>query len=555
MSIMAPHLLCNRKIVMDDKYICHYLLGWRMNVHILAMNAVGFFFFKFVLRNDYERRALSERALARYETRRVVLESIIGTKPVPQDCVDERWKWFKGCLGALDGTYIAVTPSASDRPRYRTRKGRLATNVLGVCTRDMQFIYVLAGWEGSASDSRILRDAVIGQNGLVVPIGAYYLVDGGYTNGEGFLAPYRGKRYHLQEWNSGRRTPQNREELFNYRHARARNVIERCFGLLKKRWGILRSPSFYPIRTQSRIILACCLLHNFVRMNMAIDPEELSSLPEDTQPVGEEPINIIGTVEPSNEWTQMRDALAQDMFMEWRNRLMASEDGDNIEQSRNNTGSRRNWTKQEVETLLTILEELVVEGNKQENGTFKTGSHEEACMRMRNRIPGITLTIKHIVNKMKRWSSKLNDVVDMMNTSGFGWDDTRKCVTCDNSQVLSEYLEVDDDWLPHDNSPPSVGNTNEPPPKRQRLAHVATKFLESFESKMDAVTADFGKVASKLPDPSKRDLVEEVKKLGLTEEEEIDLVIKFSHNQPYEKFFWEFHGPQRMTFVRKIMKM
>lgn len=43
---------------------------------------------------------------------------------------------------------------------------------------------------------------------------------------------------------------------------------------------------------------------------------------------------------------------------------------------------------------------------------------------------------------MKRWSIKLNDVVDMMNTSGFGWDDTRKCVISDNSQVLYEYLEV-----------------------------------------------------------------------------------------------------------------
>jgi hypothetical protein len=35
----------------------------------------------------------------------------------------------------------------------------------------MKFIYVLAGWEGSASDSRILRDAIIRENGLKVPIG------------------------------------------------------------------------------------------------------------------------------------------------------------------------------------------------------------------------------------------------------------------------------------------------------------------------------------------------------------------------------------------------
>ncbi|KAL7234997.1 hypothetical protein ACSBR1_018470 [Camellia fascicularis] len=49
------------------------------------------------------------------------------------------------------------------------------------------------------------------------------------------------------------------------KHAQARNVIERCFGLLKMRWTILRSASYYPIRTQNRIITTCCLLHNFIR--------------------------------------------------------------------------------------------------------------------------------------------------------------------------------------------------------------------------------------------------------------------------------------------------
>ncbi|KAG6470236.1 hypothetical protein ZIOFF_071298 [Zingiber officinale] len=68
----------------------------------------------------------------------------------------------------------------------------------------MQFTYVLSGWEGSAADSRVLRDAITRKNGLKVPHGYYYLVDAGYTNCEGFLAPYRGQRYHLNEWKEGR---------------------------------------------------------------------------------------------------------------------------------------------------------------------------------------------------------------------------------------------------------------------------------------------------------------------------------------------------------------
>ncbi|KAH1106699.1 hypothetical protein J1N35_010467 [Gossypium stocksii] len=118
--------------------------------------------------------------------------------------------------------------------------------MLGVCTPDMHFVYVLPGWEGSIADGRVLRYAISRIHGLKVPHGCYYLVDVGYTNCEGFLAPFRGQRYHLNEWRQGQQlsTP---EEFFNMKHASAHNVIERCFGLLKLRWEILRSPSFYPI--------------------------------------------------------------------------------------------------------------------------------------------------------------------------------------------------------------------------------------------------------------------------------------------------------------------
>ncbi|VVA37393.1 PREDICTED: ALP1 [Prunus dulcis] len=67
-------------------------------------------------------------------------------------------------MGALDGTHILVTVSAEDRPRYRNRKGDISTNVLGVCDPDLKFIYVLSGWEGSASDARVLRDALAKDN-------------------------------------------------------------------------------------------------------------------------------------------------------------------------------------------------------------------------------------------------------------------------------------------------------------------------------------------------------------------------------------------------------
>ncbi|XLR31662.1 hypothetical protein S83_059562, partial [Arachis hypogaea] len=90
--------------------------------------------------------------------------------PVPEDCIDPDGNGLSllGCLGALDGTYIDVTVPKDDKSRYRTRKSRISTNVLGVCNRNMNFVYVLSGWEGSTSDSRVLRDAITRRNGLKI---------------------------------------------------------------------------------------------------------------------------------------------------------------------------------------------------------------------------------------------------------------------------------------------------------------------------------------------------------------------------------------------------
>ncbi|KAG6500026.1 hypothetical protein ZIOFF_039840 [Zingiber officinale] len=126
-------------------------------------------------------------------------------EPIPESCEDDRWKPFKGCLGALDGTFIPVTPPKEEKQRYRTRKG------------------------GSAHDGRVLRDAISRPTGLKVPQGCYYLVDAGYCNSSGFLVPYRGHRYHLNEFDGHR--PETPEEYFNMKHSRARNIHKDAKGL------------------------------------------------------------------------------------------------------------------------------------------------------------------------------------------------------------------------------------------------------------------------------------------------------------------------------------
>ena len=78
---------------------------------------------------------------------------------------------------------------------------------------------------------------------LLIGIDNYYLCNARYTNKEGFLAPYRGQRYHLNDW-SEYHQPTTPQEYFNMKHSQARNCIDRYFGILKAKWAILREKLF-----------------------------------------------------------------------------------------------------------------------------------------------------------------------------------------------------------------------------------------------------------------------------------------------------------------------
>jgi hypothetical protein len=87
---------------------------------------------------------------------------------------------MQNCIGAIDGTHISMTIPLGQQEPYRNRKQGLSQNMMVACDFDLKFVRVHTGWEGSASDARVLHDAL--NHGFSVPPGKFYLVDAGYAN-------------------------------------------------------------------------------------------------------------------------------------------------------------------------------------------------------------------------------------------------------------------------------------------------------------------------------------------------------------------------------------
>ncbi|XP_042027523.1 uncharacterized protein LOC121774718 isoform X2 [Salvia splendens] len=116
---------------------------------------------------------------------------------------------------------------------------------------------------------------------------------------------------------SASHTPENPIMMFNMWHTKARNVIERAFSVLKMRWDILRSASYYSIKVQIRLMMACFLLHNYICTVILVDPlDELIDRWDEAGGNAEEPIGqeFVDTIEATSERSMTRDAMAQAMW-------------------------------------------------------------------------------------------------------------------------------------------------------------------------------------------------------------------------------------------------
>ena len=233
-----------------------------------------------------------------------------------------KFRPFANSFGSGDFTHIACEFRKEDFGRMLNRKGYTSLNVFMMTNWDMTIAHVLSGADGGSNDSTVFENKVRQRLSQMLPPGGYILLDAIFKNTSTTLVPYRGVRYHLKEW--ARRPdmrPLNCKELFNLRHAMLRNIIERLFGVIRMKFGILRTAlqtnlqNTDYISKYNRIVYAIACLFNDMREFGEINIADIQGGIDDGVdaygPEEDDNLELLGDI--------LRNKIAQELWSDYQN--------------------------------------------------------------------------------------------------------------------------------------------------------------------------------------------------------------------------------------------
>lgn len=181
---------------------------------------------------------------------------------------EKKWQ-FPLCIGALDGKHIAFTPSSKNANFFFNYKGFHSIILLAIADAHAKFLFVEAGFNGRLSDGGALQRSdfmhilefpekylpprkSIGNNRTLPYV---FVGDNAFPLMPNLMTPFPYS------------TMDGSKQLFNYSLSRSRQCIERAFGLMSNRFQILQKRIRLDETKTRKIVLACCVLHNFLVEN------------------------------------------------------------------------------------------------------------------------------------------------------------------------------------------------------------------------------------------------------------------------------------------------
>lgn len=175
---------------------------------------------------------------------------------------------FPNCLGALDGKHVNIQAPSNSGSLYFNYKKTFSIVLLALVDSHYNFISVDVGAYGKNSDGGIFANSNLGkalQRGTLSVPGNVALP--GTSNeaphvivgDEAFpLKTYLMRPYPGQDLDISKR-------IFNYRLCRVRRIVENAFGILVQKFRIYNRRIQAKPENVDYIILATCILHNFIK--------------------------------------------------------------------------------------------------------------------------------------------------------------------------------------------------------------------------------------------------------------------------------------------------
>lgn len=173
---------------------------------------------------------------------------------------------FPNCCGAIDSKHIRIESPKHSGSLHRNYKGFNSIVLQAVADADSRFLAVDVGDLGRNSDGGVFSNSDFGKqffnNTLNLPpprtidgkeFPFVFVADEAYPLTTQLMRPF------------SRNALTNDRRIYNYRHSRARRIVECAFGILTKKFRVFESAILVSPEKATIITLACCVLHNMIR--------------------------------------------------------------------------------------------------------------------------------------------------------------------------------------------------------------------------------------------------------------------------------------------------
>ena len=168
----------------------------------------------------------------------------------------------------MDGKHVGIKCPAKSGSNFFNYKNFFSIVLFAIVDADYKFIYIDVGKNGRISDGGIFANTPIYnklENGSLqlpddeslpdrVKNFPFLLVgDEAFPLKSYLMKPYPNRNLDLTQ------------RIFNYRLSRVRRIVENVFGILSSRFGVFQKPIPLEPEKVEKIVMAACVLHNFLR--------------------------------------------------------------------------------------------------------------------------------------------------------------------------------------------------------------------------------------------------------------------------------------------------